>query len=69
MRVMTRSALKKIADAGGKEGVEASPTKPKAGGKKRKAKDEGDDEEAKMPKKGGKKPKKSASPEKGKDLN
>ena len=68
MRVMTRSALKKIADAGGKEGVAGDPKKVAAAGTKRKGKadaDGGDDEEAATPKKkgkGGRKPKKDASP-------
>ena len=68
MRVMTRSALKKIADAGGKEGVTGDPKKVAAAGNKRKGKadtDGGDDDEAATPKKkgkGGRKPKKDASP-------
>lgn len=54
MRVMTRGTLKKIENAGGREGVAASPAKGAA--KKRKGKadipiDTGDDEETPKPKK------------------
>ena len=63
MRVMTRSALKKVADAGGKEGVEAKPGRA-AVGKKRKGDDATDDAD-KTPKKRGKKVKKEVSPVEG----
>lgn len=54
MKVMTRSILKKVEKAGGKEGVEASPEKAAAGGKKRKGKagGDGDDAEEKPKKRG-----------------
>ncbi|KAK3717216.1 hypothetical protein LTR37_005925 [Vermiconidia calcicola] len=59
MKVMTRTAMKKIEKAGGKEDIEAAPAT--GGGKKRKAADDGDDAEAKPKKKGGRKPKKAAA--------
>ncbi|KAK3716866.1 hypothetical protein LTR37_006216 [Vermiconidia calcicola] len=59
MKVMTRTAMKKIEKAGGKEGVEAAPAT--GGGKKRKAADDGNDAEAKPKKKGGRNPKKAAA--------
>ncbi|KAK4540012.1 hypothetical protein LTR36_009910 [Oleoguttula mirabilis] len=55
MKVMTRSALKKIEKAGGKEGVDAEPEKAKsAGSKKKRGKvpDDGDEQEESPKKKG-----------------
>ena len=60
---MTRTALKKVENAGGKDGVEASPTKGTP--RKRKTKGDADDEETKPKKKRGKQAKKSPSPAEG----
>ena len=68
MRVMTRTALKKIEKAGGKEGVAATPAKAGGSGKKRKgAAEDGDDAEpTPTKKKPGRKAKKEVSPIEGK---
>ena len=55
MKKMVANSMKKIENAGAKDGVEASPTK--AGGKKRKGTDDGDETTETRKKKRDRKPK------------